>query len=68
MRWHKVKDKMPPEHESVLVCFDYRNKHSCMVLCYNYSGNVGLPIWYADRAQYNVDPKDSWCEIEMPED
>lgn len=70
MKWYQIKDKLPPEDEDVLVCFNPENPGCCDVLsCEPHS--YGEPEWWRINATYRVyrvKPNDWWAKIELPKE
>ena len=67
MKWYQIKDKLPPEWEDVLVCFNANSSHCCDVLAYNPHGH-GKPEWCRISTIYRVAPNDWWAKIELPKE
>ena len=67
MKWYQIKDKLPPEDEDVLVCFNANNPNCCDVLAYGFDDH-GKPEWWRIDATYRVEPNDWWTKIELPKE
>ena len=67
MKWYQIKNKLPPEDEDVLVCFNANHPNCCDVLAYGFDDR-GKPEWYRIDATYRVEPNDWWAKIELPKE
>ena len=67
MKWYQIKNKLPPEDEDVLVCFNANNSNCCDVFAYGID-NHGEPKWCRIDATYRVEPNDWWTKIELPKE
>ena len=67
MKWYQIKDKLPPEGEDVLVCFNVNSPYCCDVLAYNPNSH-GKPKWCRIDSTYRVEPNDWWAKIELPKE